>query len=112
INLDLTSLSPVDLISFLMSSIKVSTSSSPTGLFSNARYRPSLNFCSLKGYRILFLDLITFGINNSADSKVVNLSPHAGHSLLLRVCDPSEINLESMTLVSVWLQKGQCIISF
>jgi len=53
-----------------------------------------------------------FGINNSADSKVVNLSPHAGHSLLLRVCDPSAINLESMTLVSVWLQKGQCIISF
>ena len=69
------------------------------GLFSVATSIPDLNFDSLKGS----LDssrLINFGNNNSADSYVVNLSPHSMHSLLLLVWYPSPANLESTTLVS------------
>ena len=54
------------------------------GLFSVATRIPALSFDSLKGSLDSSL-LINFGNTNSADSNVVNLSPHAIHSLLLRV---------------------------
>ena len=100
INLEGISLSPEDLISFFISSIKVSISSSPTGLYSKDLYNPSLSFCSSKGSLELSFCLMTLGIKSSAVSNVVNLSLHWGHSLLLLICCPSAINLESITFVS------------
>src|ERR1041385_2983053 len=51
------------------------------------------------------------GITSSAVSKVVKRSPHFSHSRRRRTCCPSPERRESMTFVSSWLQKGQCIRS-
>src|ERR1700679_1682185 len=53
--------------------------------------------------------LTTVGRSNSAVSNVVNRSVHARHSRRLRICRPSPARRESITLVSVWPQNGQCI---
>jgi hypothetical protein len=55
------------------------------------------------------LFLITLGRAKSAVSNVVNLDLHISQDRLLLVCEPSETNLESMTLVSSAWQNGQYI---
>src|ERR1700722_5185631 len=79
-----------------------------TGRFSSAFCMPVSNFFSSKGSRVRS-PLTTVGKSNSAASNVVNRSVHARHSRRLRICRPSPARRESITLVSVWPQNGQCI---
>jgi hypothetical protein len=44
-------------------------------------------------------------------SWVVNLRPHSGQVRLRLMAAPSSVDRLSMTLVSGWRQKGQCICS-
>jgi hypothetical protein len=77
-----------------------------TGLFSNARIKPAESLSSLKGSRVLSR-FITFGITNSANSKVVKRSAHSMHWRLRLICSPPDTKRESMTLVSCARQNGQ-----
>ena len=61
-----------------------------------------------KGWRLLSV-LTTRGMTSSAVSKVVNRSLQSRHCRRLRICRPSPARRESMTLVSSWPQKGQCM---
>src|SRR6185312_14895211 len=54
--------------------------------------------------------LIILGKTNSAVSNVVKRSLQLGHSRRRRTCCPSPTKRESITLVSVALQKGQNIL--
>src|SRR5688572_32293039 len=47
-------------------------------------------------------------MTSSAVSKVVNRSPQERHSRRRRIWCPSTARRESVTLVSSWLQNGQC----
>src|SRR3989338_9619569 len=78
------------------------------GRFSNARCMPARSLSSSKGWRLPSC-LIRRGITSSAVSKVVKRSPQARHSRRRRTCSPSATRRESMTLVSLAPQKGQCI---
>src|SRR5450755_982137 len=85
-----------------------SIASELTGLFSSALVIPLESLCSSNGSRVPSL-LITRGISSSAVSKVVKRSPQLRHSRRRRICPPSAASRESVTLVSTWPQKGQCI---
>ena len=66
------------------------------------------NFASSNG-SLALPRFINLGMTSSAVSNVVNRSPQLKHSLRRRTCRPSAVSRESATLVSEWLQKGQCI---
>src|SRR5450432_2097239 len=85
-----------------------SIASALTGRFSSALIMPCASLRSSKGSRLPSL-LITRGISSSAVSKVVKRSPQLRHSRRRRICPPSAASRESVTLVSTWPQKGQCI---
>src|ERR1700722_7558967 len=85
-----------------------SIASAPTGRFSSALIMPCESLRSSNGSRLPSL-LMTRGISSSAVSKVVKRSPQLRHSRRRRICPPSAASRESVTLVSTWPQKGQCI---
>src|ERR1700719_5133217 len=85
-----------------------SVASRETGRFSRAFSIPVSSFFSSNGPRRRS-PLTTVGSNNAAASNVVNRSVHPRHSRRLRICRPSPARRESITLVSVWPQNGQCI---
>src|SRR5690348_16601216 len=85
-----------------------SIASALTGLFSSALVMPALSLCSSNGSRLPAL-LTTRGITSSAVSNVVKRSAQRRHSRRRRIWLPSVTRRESVTLVSLWPQKGQCI---
>ena len=69
---------------------------------------PLVSLRSSNGSRLPSL-FTTRGISSSAVSKVVKRSPQLRHSRRRRIWRPSAASRESVTLVSMWPQKGQCI---